>query len=58
MNDNRLIDQKRTKQVIIDTGYWRLLKIHAAKQSMTIKELLEGYIGDGLGKDGGNFDEV
>ena len=42
----RQIDTKRTKQIRIDTELHRLLKIKAAESSMTIKELLEGYLAE------------
>lgn len=45
---SRQIDQRSTKQVRIDIGYRDLLKLKAAKSGMTIKELLEGYIAEGL----------
>lgn len=40
------IDNKLTKQVRIDVGLHQLLKIKAARRSMSIKELLEGYIAE------------
>ncbi len=43
---SRKIDKKLTKQVRIDTGLHQLLKIKAAKRSMSIKELLEGYLAE------------
>lgn len=41
---DRQIDKNSTKQVRIDTGYHKLLKMEAARQGMTIKTLLEGYL--------------
>ena len=41
---NRKIEQKQTKQVVIDAGLHQLLKIEAAKARKTIKELLEGHL--------------
>ena len=38
---NRKIDQKITKQVVIDSGYHKLLKKYAAESGTTIKALLE-----------------
>jgi len=45
------VDKNPSIQVRIDRGLHQLLKIEAAKHSMSIKTLLEGYIADGL--DGG-----
>ena len=39
-------DKNLTKQIRIDTELHRLLKIKAAESSMTIKELLEGYLAE------------
>jgi predicted HicB family RNase H-like nuclease len=44
-------DKNLTRQVRIDAGLHKLLRLEAAKRSITIKELLEGYIADGLDKD-------
>ncbi len=44
-------DQRETKQVRLDSGLHRLLKIKAAKARRTIKELLESFIVEGLGTD-------
>lgn len=46
---NRQIDIKTTKQVRIDTGYHTLLKIKAATDRKTIKQLLEEVITEILG---------
>ena len=43
---NRQIDKKSTKQIRIDAGLHRLLKIKAAKSGMTIKTLLEGFLAE------------
>lgn len=48
---NRKIDEKKTKQVVVDQGLHLLLKLEATRRSKTIKTLLEGYIADGLYKD-------
>lgn len=40
-----------TKQIRIDAGLHRLLKIKASERSMSIKTLLEGYIAEGLYQD-------
>lgn len=45
---SRKIDKNLSKQVRIDTGLHRLLKIKSAKAGVSIKTLLEGYIADGL----------
>lgn len=51
---NRKIDQKPTKQVVIDTGLHQLLKIKASKEEKTIKGLLEEYLADVLAVENGN----
>ena len=43
---NRKIEQKQTKQVVIDVGLHRLLKIEAARTKRTIKELVEGCLAE------------
>jgi hypothetical protein len=43
---NRKIDQKTTKQLVVDTGYHELLKVEAAKAHTSIKSFLEGYLGE------------
>lgn len=43
---NRQIDTKSTKQIRIDAGWHKLLRIEAAKGALTIKELVEGYFAD------------
>lgn len=43
---NRKIDQKTTKQVVIDIGYWEMLKVRATKAHMSIKEFLEGILAE------------
>lgn len=48
---NRQIDKKTTKQVLVDIGLHKLLKIEAAKRDITTKELVEGFIVEGLGTD-------
>ena len=48
---NRKIEHKTTMQVVIDAGYHHLRKIKAANARKTIKELLEGFIVEGLGTD-------
>lgn len=44
-------DRNSTKQIRIDAGLHRLLKIKASERSMSIKSLLEGYIAEGLYQD-------
>lgn len=39
--DNRQIDPKQTKQVLVDIYWHKLLKIRAAEVGKTIKELLD-----------------
>ncbi len=48
---NRQIDQKTTRQVRIDKGLHKMLKIYAAESGMTIKALLEDYLSDLLAID-------
>lgn len=43
---NRKIDEKMTMQVVIDTGYWEMLKIEATRAHMSIKRVLEGILAD------------
>ena len=40
-NESRLVDKKTTKQVRIDSGLHKELKIEAAKRSTTIRDLVE-----------------
>lgn len=49
---SRKIDTKTTKQLRVDTGLHTMLKVASAKLSVTIKELSEGYLYDGLERDG------
>lgn len=53
--NNRQIDNKFTKQIRIDVGLHKLLKIKAAKAGMTIKTLLEGYLAELLRVEGKNL---
>lgn len=53
--DNRQIDKKVTKQVRIDTGMHKLIKIEAAKRGETIRQLVEAYIYEGLDRDNVKF---
>ena len=41
-------DKSLTKQIRIDAGLHRLLKMKASDLSISIKTLLEGYIAEGL----------
>lgn len=43
---NRLIDQKRVKQVLVDAGLHKMLKKYAADQGKTIKDVLEEVLGE------------
>lgn len=45
----RKIDQRTTKQVRIDEGLHKLLKIDAAQRGESIREVLEGLLADYLG---------
>jgi hypothetical protein len=42
--NNLQSDKNPTKQIRIDTGLHRILKVKAAKSGMTIKMLLEEYL--------------
>ena len=46
---NRQIDRQTTKQVRIDAGVHKLLKIDAAQRGESIREVLEGLLADYLG---------
>lgn len=51
-------DKKTTKQIRIDSGLHRLLKMKAAEQGVTSKSLLEDYLADILAVDkGGKNDQ-
>lgn len=43
---NRLIDNKKTKQIRIDIELHRLLKIMASSEKISIKELVERSLGE------------
>ena len=47
---SKLIDQKTTKQIKIDVGLHRLLKIESAKSGKTLRELVEGSIVELIGE--------
>ena len=44
MTDKNIVDKKTTKQVRIDNGLHRLLKIKSTKSKKSIKELIEGCL--------------
>lgn len=46
---NRKIEQKKTKQLVIDSGLHSLLKIKATRAGMSIKDYVEGILADDLG---------
>lgn len=46
-------DKKTTKQIRIDSGLHRLLKMKASEQGVTVKSVLEDYLTDILAVDGG-----
>lgn len=48
----RQIDQRTTKQIRIDSGMHRLLKLKATEANKTIKEFLEGYLSELLAVEG------
>ena len=43
---SKKVDKKTTKQVRIDSGLHRLLKIEAARSGISIKELVEGALAE------------
>lgn len=45
---NRQIDKKLTKQVRLDYGVHKLVKIEAARAGQTIKSFIEGILADVL----------
>lgn len=45
---NRKIDQKTTKQIVIDKGLHSLLKVRTAEDGKTIKEVVEGLLSEYL----------
>jgi len=49
---NRGIDQKPTKQILVDREIHKLLKIRACQQGETIKSLVEDALGELLAIDG------
>lgn len=51
------IDKKKTKQIRIDAGLHRLLKVKAAKSGISIRTLLEGYLADLLAIDDSKEEE-
>lgn len=46
--ENRQIDTKITKQVRVDSGWHKLLKIRATEDGKTIKEVLEELLSEYL----------
>ncbi len=45
---NRKIDEKSTKQVVIDKELHKMVKIEATKSDMTIRELVENALAEYL----------
>lgn len=45
-SQKRQSDQRTTKQVRIDSGLHRLLKMKAAESSTTVRQLLEGCLAE------------
>ena len=45
---SKQIDKKRTKQIRIDVGYHKLIKVYAANEGKSIKGLVEGILADSL----------
>ena len=50
--ENVKMEQKKLIHVAIDKGIHKEVKKWSAESSMSIKALVEGYIADGLHKDG------
>lgn len=48
--NNRKIDIKKTKQIVIDAGLHKELKMKAAAQKITIKGLVEAYLAELLAR--------
>jgi len=46
--ENRLIDKKKNKQVLIDASVHQLLKLEAVRQKRSIKSLVEGSLAEVL----------
>ena len=49
---SRQVDNKTRKTLKIDAGLHKLLKVAASKEEEPLKDLSEGYLYDGLEKDG------
>lgn len=43
---SRQVDKRKTKQVRIDAGWHRELKVQAALQGTTIRDLIEGCLAE------------
>lgn len=54
---NREIARNAVKQVVIDAGLHRLLKIRASEAGQSVKELLEGVLADVLAAKGDQNDD-
>jgi len=52
---NRKIETKTTKQIVIDMGLHQILKIEAARQRETIRQLVEAYIYEALDRNNVKF---
>lgn len=46
--ENRLIDKKKNKQVLIDVSVHQLLKLEAVRQRRSIKSLVEESLAEAL----------
>jgi hypothetical protein len=54
LNSNyQISDRNPTKQIRIDAGLHKLLKLKAANEGVTVKSVLEDYLADILAIDGG-----
>lgn len=48
--NNREIDNKMTKQVIVDKGLHKLLKLESAESGRSIRKLVEAAIVEAIGE--------
>lgn len=51
MSTKRKVDKNKSKQVRIDAGIHKLLKIHCAERGETLRSVIEGCLADVLGAD-------
>lgn len=56
VNMKRQSDKKVTKQIRIDSGMHKIVKVEASRRGQTIKELVEEYIIYGLERENVKFE--